>query len=402
MKIVWIIDNKFRELYGLYNLKEILKKNKIDLLLIHKFNWKSSINLFNPSLVVIPNLAETSCKPILDYCYKKRIKIFLHSSEGMYYQTWVQEDKYPINLVRKIEKVLVWSELDAKYLRSKKLGKKVFLTGNLKYDLSNYIQENKKKNNKIKVIGIPTPLRYLTSIWDTDILGSLKDAVEKNQKEKIGFIKIELEYLEMLFKLIPKLKKLNLEVVLKPHPFESQKIYRKAFPNIDIYNGQDVREFLKKVDIILNLHSSISVDAIKYNIPVISLNNLIKWSDEVLKLRARGPNSKTGASKLGLNPTSIDELINLILRNSKESLMKKCIKKKDDINSNKLATSLNSLDLFKKIFVKYLKLENKIKYVYFPKYIYAEMRQFFFKKKRIQLFAWWKLEDRKLLRIFKI
>ena len=76
-RIVWIIDNKFRELYGLFNLKEILKKKNIDLFLIHKFNWKTnSINLFNPSLVVIPNLAKTSCKPILDYCYKRKIKNF--------------------------------------------------------------------------------------------------------------------------------------------------------------------------------------------------------------------------------------------------------------------------------------------------------------------------------------
>ena len=44
----------------------------------------------------------------------------------MYYQTWVQADKYPIGLVKKIEKILVWSELDAKYLKSKKLGKKFF------------------------------------------------------------------------------------------------------------------------------------------------------------------------------------------------------------------------------------------------------------------------------------
>ena len=154
-RIVWIIDNKFRELYGLFNLKEILKKKNIDLFLIHKFNWKTSINLFNPSLVVIPNLAKTSCKPILDYCYKRKIKIFLHSSEGMYYQTWVQADKYPIGLVKKIEKILVWSELDAKYLKSKKLGKKIFLTGNLKYDLSNYEHKKKLSNQKIKIVGIP-------------------------------------------------------------------------------------------------------------------------------------------------------------------------------------------------------------------------------------------------------
>ena len=49
---------------------------------------------------------------------------------------------------------------------------------------------------------------------------------------------------------------------------------------MDVYEGEDVRDSAKKVDVILNIHSSISVDAIKYSVPVISLNNLIKWNDE--------------------------------------------------------------------------------------------------------------------------
>ena len=40
---------------------------------------------------------------------------------------------------------------------------------------------------------------------------------------------------------------------------------------------------MKNVDVILNVYSSISVDALKYNIPVISISKFIKWDKAVIK-----------------------------------------------------------------------------------------------------------------------
>ena len=119
MNIVWIIDNKFRELYGLYNLKEKLKKMNIHLHLVHKFSWKVGIQFFNPQIVVIPNLASTAGAIILNYAYKKKIDVYLHTSESIFFQDYVQKDKYPINLIKKVKKVLLWSEEDGKYLKKK-------------------------------------------------------------------------------------------------------------------------------------------------------------------------------------------------------------------------------------------------------------------------------------------
>ena len=66
MKIIWIIDNKFRELYGLYDLKKKLLKHKIDLYLFIPI-WKTAIDLVNPHIVIVPNLAKNSCEPIVRY-----------------------------------------------------------------------------------------------------------------------------------------------------------------------------------------------------------------------------------------------------------------------------------------------------------------------------------------------
>lgn len=74
MKIIWIIDNKFRELYGLYDLKKKLFEHNIELFLFNIPVWKTAIDLINPNIVVIPNLAKTSCEPIVKYASKKKNK----------------------------------------------------------------------------------------------------------------------------------------------------------------------------------------------------------------------------------------------------------------------------------------------------------------------------------------
>ena len=77
MKIVWIIDNKFRELYGLYDLKKKLSEHNIKLYLFHIPIWKTAIDLINPHVVVVPNLFKTSCETIVKYAKKKKKLIFL-------------------------------------------------------------------------------------------------------------------------------------------------------------------------------------------------------------------------------------------------------------------------------------------------------------------------------------
>ena len=85
----------------------------------------------------------------------------MHSSEGMYYTDEIQEDKYPVSLIKKINKVLVWSKLDAKFLIKKGFKNKVIISGNLKFDKRNYINI-KKSSKKIKTIGIPTHSRVIS------------------------------------------------------------------------------------------------------------------------------------------------------------------------------------------------------------------------------------------------
>ena len=72
MRVIWIIDNKYRELYGLHDLKKKLHNHKIKLYLFHIPVWKTAIDLVNPHIVVVPNLAKSSCEPLVKYASKKK------------------------------------------------------------------------------------------------------------------------------------------------------------------------------------------------------------------------------------------------------------------------------------------------------------------------------------------
>jgi len=95
-------------------------------------------DFINPNIIVVPNLYHSSCEPIVKYAYKKKIYVFMHSSEGMFYNNKIQNDKYPKHLIKKLEKILSWGKMDSEYLIKKGYKKKLVETGCLKFDEKNY------------------------------------------------------------------------------------------------------------------------------------------------------------------------------------------------------------------------------------------------------------------------
>ena len=403
MKIIWIIDNKFRELYGLYDLKKRLLEHKIELFLFNIPVWKTAIDLINPHIVVVPNLAKRSCEPVVKYASKKKIKVFMHSSEGMFYTEEVQRDKYPIHLIKKINKVLAWSKMDAKFLIDKGFKNKVLITGNLKFSKENY-QKKRKTQKKIKVIGIPTHSRVISGngISKQNIPYLIRHLVENHESARIGYLTFEIHYIEALVKILKEIGK-NFQIIIKVSPFEDRKIYEKTFPEFKIYQGDDIRDFLKDVDVILTVYSSTSVDALKYKIPVISMTKFINWDKTVLEDKNRGPMAKHGAGVLSIQPKNMSELKQL-LKKSKKELIKLCEKKDFFKKANELAITSNTLDTLTNLFLEYKKKISTSNFNYFMlfKYVAVTLRQVLFRRKRIkQLYDFWSLKDRKLLKSLK-
>lgn len=410
MTIIWIIDNKYRDLYGLYDLKRELKIHQIKLYLFHIPVWKTAIDLINPNIIVIPNLTKSSCAPIVDYASKKKIDIFLHSSEGMFYKNNVQEDKYPKHLIKKISKVLVWSALDGKFLINKGFKDKVIVSGCLKFDKKNY-SKNLEKNKKIKVIGIPTHNRVISGfgVSKNNIPFYIRRWIDNNKNMRLSYLKFEINYIVCLVKILNELKQ-NFKIILKVSPFEDPEIYRQTFPEFEIYPSQDIRGFLKKVDVLFNVYSSSEIDALKFGVPVINITNLLVWDKTIFKNKEIGPytkigpNQKYGAGTLSLRPKNIEELKKLLKKNSKK-LIEICKKKNFIKEAEKLACTQDTLGILTSLFLEY-KRKASPKYLNFLmifKYIIVELRQIMFRKKRSRnIFRLWSFEDNKLLKLFKL
>lgn len=410
MRVIWIIDNKYRELYGLYNLKRELLNHKIELYLFHLQVWKTAIDLINPNIIVIPNLNKSSCAPIVKYASKKKIDIFLHSSEGMFYSNEVQKDKYPKDLIKKVSKVLVWSKLDGKFLINNGFKNKVLVSGCLKFDKKNYIG-NVKKNKKIKIIGIPTHNRVISGfgITKNNIPFYIRHWIESGWRIRLNHIKFEIEYIAGLVKILNSLNQ-KFKIILKVSPFEDPEVYRQTFPEFEIYQSQDIRGFLKTVDVLFNVYSSSEIDALKFDIPVINITNLLVWdkwifADKEISPRLKiGPNQKYGAGTLSIRPKNMNELKKLLNKGTKR-LVEICEKKNFMKEAERLACTQDTLKILTNMFLEQKKRATSkyINYLMLFKYIIVETRRFVFRSKRSRnIFRLWSFKDMKLLKLFKL
>ena len=104
----------------------------------------------------------------------------------------------------------------------------------------------------------------------------------------------------------------------------------------------------------LNVYSSISVDAIKYNVPVISLNKFVNWDKAILKTKKVGPNATMGAARIGIEPRNINEVVSLFQKD-KKYLLRLSKKKNLFEKADALAGTYDTLGIMTNLFVNYKK-----------------------------------------------
>ena len=104
-RILWIIDNKYREIYGIKPIINFHSKQDYQIVLCHKANVKRSIKLFNPSVVIIPNLWETSGLKYAKISKKENKKVILFHTEGLEYGSKFLQIKYPKERLKYVDKV---------------------------------------------------------------------------------------------------------------------------------------------------------------------------------------------------------------------------------------------------------------------------------------------------------
>ena len=406
MKILWIIDNKYRELWGLYDIREKLKPKKIKLILCNKYNWKSAIEYFEPNAIILPNVRDNSpFKSTVDFAHKKNIKCILYKSEGLYYEKTFMQKEHPRDMLEKLTKIFLWSNEEGNVAKSYGYEGKLETIGALRFIFKKKLQE---KNKKIITIGIPTTGRYSTSRFTNNIPRIIYTRLLKNNIPSIGLVKNEILFFICISKIFKKFKNKKFKFILKPHPFEDIKIYKDAFSavdkNITIEENPDIRIFLNKIDVMLNQYSSANIHAIKAKVPVLSLTKLIPWNEDFDQI------SKAYLPKdLGVVVNDLEDLENYLTKYSSSELFDLMIKKGDLKIIEKICPTLNSVDLFIKnieIILNQRKDEKKKKnlfskiYFFFRYYLKEIHLTLFFRRET--LFHYLKSKDRKLVEEFSV
>ena len=382
MKILWIVDNKLRELYGLYNLKKSLKKKGFTLVIVNKANWHSAIKFYNPSLVISPNIKSLG-KSIIKFCKINRIKTIHYSSEGLNYQESKLSMLYPKDYTNLFDYLLCWSHEEKNYLDSLGYKDKTITIGNFRYMKRKIDIENSNKLN-IKVIGICTSSRYFASRYDRNIFSLIADR---------GNLHNEIDYIYFINDLIKKLIHNNFKVIIRPHPFEDPKIYQKAFKDCQIDTSNNAYNFIDQVDLIINQFSSISVEALYANKPVISIFKNIPIHEGISFMKGFIP------AHFGKKFENSDDILDFLIKGN--STLSDYCDKEDLRIIDLIAPNIDTQEILLD-FIQKIDLEKKnLNYLHFFKFFFKELYVQIFRKGST-FFCPFKPSDYKMLKDFKL
>ncbi len=394
-KVLYVIDNKFRDLWGFYDLKKSLIKKNYSLEFCNKFNWRLGIDYINPDIIILPNIRKDilAFQKIVNFAEKKKIKIVIYPSESLDFGEEYLRNEFPMEVVEKVEKVLLWSDEQGQYLLKDGFRKKIRTVGTVRF------QKIDKKNNKkkVKVIGITGSGRYLAPAAGKANVPRFIYSRQKNRR-LVGAIKNEVEFLDFVSKVINRFSETEIKIIFKPHPFENPEVYKDAFVNLNIEDHPDIRVFLSKIDLLINQQSSANLSAIASEIPVINVSDAIILSKDYQEV-----DDSYLPTKIGVMINDENDLYNLISNHSVNDLFKKNVEKGDVKLLEKLVPKLNTIELMTEeitnIKIEKSKAKNIFKGIL---YFMKEMFLFYKEKNRIALFRPFKASDRNLIKIFKI
>lgn len=384
MRVCWIVDNKYRDLYNLHFLKEELKKNYINLIIINKFNCLEALKYFKPKFVVIPQISKLGIK-ITKFANKLNIQVILANSEGFVtkkkYHTFYPE----IDKIALLSKIFCSTISEKKFLISHKYRSKVILSGSLRY----YKKSKKTKyNKKILNVGIVSTNKYLSSRFSKNIIKEFFHRKNEGRKQFRDFIKYELAFLDFLEKL--QNENTKIKFILRPHPFESNDSYK--YLNFDIDNSKTSEQFLNKVDLVINDYSTLSLESILNKVPVLNVRKLI--DTELVELRDYFP------ANIGYKVKSMKHL-NKILNNKNINLKKLLSEKKYlTIIKKEVPLNIDTIDIIKNFFQKnYVKQGKYFSIMSFLNLILRELKTFI-KIKSNTVYRFYNPKDKVLLKKF--
>jgi len=370
-----LVDNKYRDLYPAILLKLYIKNNtnKVRVILANKKNQHALYKAFCPEIVVLPH-----CFGYMNYhinYMKKRSVITVMPTAGSNISEMYVLQRYVQNTdeqnFKVIKRIFLWGEkVKDIFLRTGKYNEsQLLVTGTPRLDIFRIIGQNKKELGKY--IGFGPSIRHLTSIFDSNLITLInnysrvynketKSILWKKGGQYADWIWYETAFLEALTAIIKNISELgnSIKMVIRPHPFESEKIYRDWVDSkkysVDVIKNEPLWNFYSRLNLFVQAYSTTSVEAIYCCIPVISMKYLIgdRVKDHIPSEVYNG-----FIEDYLWKPKGIQEFIDLVEKAKKgqlavspkpEDLAKK-LQELYNYDSDKLATQLIGNDLIKLI-----------------------------------------------------
>ena len=294
-KIVLIVDNPIRDLYGQILLANKLVEKGLRVYLIPMnelyINKGRDLWCIAPDFILLNYLRKNN-QEIVRNIIQSKIKFGILDTEGgvltnlKSYKNIFLDD---INILKKVNTYFSWGTNLADYLISENLltPHQIEITGSPRFDFYspplNIIHSFNKinlfhNNNPVILINCNFPIanpKFQTKEEEKRFLISV---LKFPEHQVVNMIKYQEDALSQFIEITKKLSKLylNLNFILRPHPFENENIYNqnlKNYQNVVVSKNGPVINQIAISKCILHRNCSTAIESQLLNIPSISL----KW-----------------------------------------------------------------------------------------------------------------------------
>ena len=283
-KIIFIVDEKKRDLLKVELIISKLKKTKYKFLVIQS-NQLIKINseIIKNGILIFPHFRINIMHYIFYYKFFLNCKIIIDDTEGAgdidgyYINRFLLKNKKYLDI---IDQYWIWgSKQFDKIPKNIKKKTDFILVGFMRSSVS-FIKVIKKKfllKKKKKYILINSNFPITNPKYTKNFKSEIKAAINADALIPNGYVNHlfsqEKEFQDTILKLSNIFK--NKNFIFRPHPFESEEKWKKIFKlkkNILVKSEGDVSKFLINCELLIHSDCTTAVEAYFLNIPSISLD----------------------------------------------------------------------------------------------------------------------------------
>ena len=293
-KVLLFNDNSKRDLLGLRLLENALKEQNLKTKICNPENVKVILRQFRPHAFIVARADRPISMEASRIC-----KVFVVPGEGGHQtketmlSVFMGRGYWKLDSVEWITRCYLWNDNTKKWLKESNLFKdsQLKVIGNTRLDIyqnKQLISNITKKKNQPFRIGVAFSAKSTSTYYGRprfakvyhDMNPKMTFPVTQPGKHFEDIVWRDHSILRNIMQIIREYLDQGIgEIWLRPSPFEDPDEYKfleKAYPGkVKIFSNQTLPEFLGGVDALLTCWSTVGLEALLLNIPVISIAGLL-------------------------------------------------------------------------------------------------------------------------------